>query len=279
MAYFHETSPNLARSRSQAGFSLVEMMIVILVLMIIMGAVFKSINLTQQTSASEQVKLDNTQQAREFIDQITSDLRNAGYPDRRNMSLNIVDPLNQNAAPQNYFTSAYDPYNSPGLVFVGNGSLWFTGNVNGAAGSQAGTANAEIIRYDYVPAGGGTNCPCLRRTEFPRNGGDPVADANNIPANLAPQLEIQGVQNGTNAANAIFTVFDTAGNAIPLPIDFDNNSSQLAGINSINIALTVQSSSRDYTGARPVTTVVSSISLTNTCSGAMVNGQTPQFCK
>ena len=267
-------------SRKQRGFSLLEMMTVIVVLSIIMAAVFKTINLTQQTSASEQVKLDNTQQAREFIDQISSDLRNSGYPYKRNMTLGIVDPQNPNAAPQNVFTSAYDPYNAPGLIYVNNGSLWFTGNVDGAASpTQAGTANVEMVRYDYVGAGGGTNCPCLRRTEFPRNGGDPVTDAGTIPAGLAPQLEIQGVQNGTGAADAIFTVYDTAGNAIPLPIDFDNNAGIIAGINSISIVLTVKSPNRDYTGTYPTTTVVSSISLSNQCSEALVNGQNPAFCQ
>ena len=267
-------------SRNQRGFSLMEMMTVIVVLSVIMGAVFKSINLTQQTSASEQVKLDNTQQAREFIDQITSDLRNAGYPYKRNMTLGIVDPLSQNAAPQNVFTSAYDAYNAPGLIFVNNSSLWFTGNVDGAASAtQAGTANVDIVRYDYVGAGGGTNCPCLRRTEFPRNGGDPVTDAGTIPAGLAPQLEIQGVQNGTGAADAIFTVYDTAGNAVALPIDFGNNAGTIAGINSISIVLTVKSANRDYTGTYPTTTVVSSVALSNECSEALVNGQNPAFCQ
>src|SRR6185369_5463733 len=182
----------LQRCNKQGGFSLIEMMVVMLVLSVIMGAVFLSINQAQKVSTSEQGKLDNTQQAREFIDQITSDLRNSGYPYKRNMSNGTVDPLSPNAAPQNVFNSAFDPYNAPGLIYVDNGSLWFTGNVNGVTGNQAGTANVEIIRYDYAATG--TNCPCLRRTEFTRAGGDPLVDAQTIPAGAPPQLEIQGVQ-------------------------------------------------------------------------------------
>jgi hypothetical protein len=106
-----------------------------------------------------------------------------------------------------------------------------------------------------------------------------VLDAQNIPANVPPQLEIQGVQGGNTVADAIFTVYDTAGNPIPLPIDFTNNAGQLAGINSLKVVLTVQSPYKDYSGGRPVTTVISSIALSNNCSEALVNGQTPAFCK
>ncbi|HTM38836.1 MAG TPA: type II secretion system protein [Terriglobales bacterium] len=267
----------LQRCNKQGGFSLIEMMVVILVLSVIMGAVFLSINQAQKVSTSEQGKLDNTQQAREFIDQITSDLRNSGYPYKRNMSNGTVDPLSPNAAPQNVFNSAFDPYNAPGLIYVDNGSLWFTGNVNGVTGNQAGTANVEIIRYDYAATG--TNCPCLRRTEFTRAGGDPLVDAQTIPAGAPPQLEIQGVQGGNTAADAIFAVYDTAGNRVTLPIDIDTAAGTIAGINSITVTMSVQSPNKDYTGAFPVSTVISTISLWNQCSEALVNGQNPKFCQ
>lgn len=266
---------------TQRGFSLIEMLVVTLVITVIMGSVFKSINITQQASRSQQVKLDLTQQAREFVDQLTHDLRNSGYPYVRNMANGTVDPNNANAAPYNVFTSAYDPYNAPGLIFVDNGSLWFAGDLDGTenyvGGAPQGTAQVKIVRYDYVAAGAGEpGCPCLRRTEFARNGGDPFTDAS-APGAAPAQLEIQGIQNGTSAANAIFTVYDDTGTAIALPINFDSGST-IAGINSLKVVLTVQSSQKDTNGAFPVTTVVSSIALTN-CSEALVNGQTPQYCQ
>jgi len=250
------------------------MMIVMVIITIIMGSVFKSINLTQQTSASQQVKLDLTQQAREFLDQFTRDLRNSGYPYQRNMANATVDPAN---ATYN-FVNATDPYNAPGLIYVDKGSLWFAGSVDGTTGAEAGTAAVKIIRYDYVAGGPGQlGCPCLRRTEFLRNGGDPLTDASNPGAAVA-QLEIQGIQNGGTAANPIFTVYDDTGVAIVLPIDFDNNATTIAGINSLKVALTVQAGQKDSTGVYPVTTVVSSVALTN-CSEAMGSGQTPQYCQ
>lgn len=257
----------------QLGFSLIEMMVVVAVITVIMGAVFKSINLTQQTSTSQQIKLDLTQEARNFVDQITTDFRNAGYPYVRDMANSIVNPNSPNAAPYNTYSSAYDPSNAPGLIYVDSGSLWFAAALDNASGAQAGTANVEIIRYDY--AANGVNCPCLRRTEFPRNGGDPFTDASNPGAAVA-QLEIQGVQNGV-AGNPIFTVYDNAGNPIALPLNW-NSGATIAGINSLKVVLTVQSPQKDNNGFQPITTVISSVALTN-CSEAMVNGQTPQYCQ
>ena len=264
--------------RAERGFSLVELLVVVVVITIIMGSVLKSINLAQQTSASQQVQLDLTQQAREFVDQLTRDLHNLGYPYVRNMANGMVDPNNTNSAPYNTYTSAYDPYNAPGLIYVNNGAPWFAGDIDGtenydASGNPQGTAQVKIVRYDLISTG--NNCPCLRRTEFLRNGGDPYTDAQNL-GSAVQQLEIQGVQNGTSASNAIFTVYDTSGNPITLPIDF-NSGSTIASINSIKVVLTLQSPNKDSTGGYPTTTVVASIALHN-CSEAMVNGQLPPYC-
>jgi len=241
----------------QRGFSLVETMVVVAIITIIMAAVFKSINLTQQTSASQQAKLDLTQQAREFMDQLTRDLRSTGYPNWRNM-----DPTSAGIVTTNQ-------YNAPGLIKIDIGTLWFAGDVDGtenyAAGVPQGVALVKIIRYDLVNAG--PSCPCLRRTEFLRNGGDPVLDASN-PGVAVAQLEIQNVQNGT-AADPIFTAYDpTTGNVVALPVDFTNNATTVAKINSLKVVLAVQSPYKDSTGAFPVTRVVSTISLSN-CSEAL----------
>ena len=252
--------------RRSRGFSLIEMMVVLAVITIIMGAVFRSINLAQRTSTSQQMKLDLTQQARQFVDQLTLDMRNAGYPNQRNLT-KVIDPC---TAGSPVFVSPASTYNAPGLLYVDAGSLWFAGDLDGTSSSTcAGAASVRIVRYDYFATG--TNCPCLRRTEFLRNGGDPLTDAQ-TPGTAAAQLEIQGVQNAN-----IFTVFDDTGTPLPLPLDIDNEATQIANINSIQVLLSVKSVTRDFTGAFPTTTVSSSIALNN-CSDAMGNGQTPAYC-
>jgi prepilin-type N-terminal cleavage/methylation domain-containing protein len=260
------------RNRLQRGFSMIEMMVVMAVITVIMGVVFKSIAATQQTSTSQQVKVDLTEQARQFIDQLTRDLRSAGYPNTRNMAQGSTDPVYAGACPDtttNSVTSPCDPSNGVGLIYLNFNQLWFAGDVDGtsntdAAGNPLGTANVKIIKYDYFAVG--PNCPCLRRSEYLRTTyQDPVTDATNTVA--VDQMEIQGVQNGT-AADPIFTAYDpTTGAAMGWPIDFTNAANQMASMNSLRVVLAIQATSKDSTGAFPITRVVSTIALSN-CSQA-----------
>src|SRR6266498_1965160 len=73
-----------------SGFSLLELMISLAVLLIISAAVFQVINVTTERSSTEQTKLDMFQEAREFMDQMSRDLRLAGYPNPRNITSSVL---------------------------------------------------------------------------------------------------------------------------------------------------------------------------------------------
>ena len=68
------------RARRQAGFSLLELLLVVLLLTIVVAALFAQIERAQVRYRVEDQKLDLTQQEREFIDQFTRDLHQAGFP-------------------------------------------------------------------------------------------------------------------------------------------------------------------------------------------------------
>src|SRR5512146_1738365 len=104
--------------QGQSGFSLIELMVVILLLTIVMGAIFQQIASVQQRSASEQNKLDLLQESREFLDQMTRDLHQAGFPNSRLY------------APGLAAASVNSASNAVGLVKVGVGDLWFEGDIN-----------------------------------------------------------------------------------------------------------------------------------------------------
>lgn len=247
-----------ARERAR-GFSLLETMVVMAVMTIIMGAVFRSIDLTQRTNSSEQVKLDLTQQAREFMDQLSRDLRNVGYPSSRNMWKGSLDSSgNDMSSPQSY-------QNGAGLLYVDYRSLYIAGDVDGTANAD-GTAQVKIIKYTYVQDG--PNCPCLRRTEYLRSGYvDPYTDA--LGTAFQPQMEIQGVQNGTSWTDAIFTAYDsTTQQPILVAVDELNNGTTVAKINSMRVVLAVQSPYKDSTGAYPFIRVVSTVALHNCTQAA-----------
>src|SRR5579864_1115914 len=99
---------------SQSGFTLVELLVSLLILMIVSGAVFEQINRMQKRSASEATKLDQTQQARDFLDQTVRDLHMSGYP---SASMYTNPPANS-------------PLVANGLVSVSPTQLVFEGDVN-----------------------------------------------------------------------------------------------------------------------------------------------------
>src|SRR6266571_2782029 len=84
---------NLAR-RVQHGFSLIEMLIAVLVMAIVSAGILAQMDIAQQRGYSEQVKLDNFQEARDFVDQFFRDINQIGYPNSR-----LIDSASPSWAP------------------------------------------------------------------------------------------------------------------------------------------------------------------------------------
>src|SRR5438552_1510953 len=61
-------------ARRHAGFSLIELMIVVILVMAISGVILQVINMAGSRSVTEQAKTDVFQEAREFMDQMSRDL-------------------------------------------------------------------------------------------------------------------------------------------------------------------------------------------------------------
>src|SRR5213596_2401140 len=110
---FKQEKVGTRREITIRGFSLMELLIVLIILLITAGAIFQVINLSMERSSTEQTKLDMFQEAREFMDQMSRELRQAGYPNPRN-----VDPslLTQNPLRKDKDAAA-------GLVKVNTGDL------------------------------------------------------------------------------------------------------------------------------------------------------------
>src|SRR5262245_19189343 len=234
------------KTDNQRGFSLAELLIVIIVLMLVLAAIFQVIVMASARSASEQAKLDMFQEAREFMDQMSRDLRQAGYPSTRNFSDGVPITPAQN-----------DPRVAAGLVKVDEGELWFEGDVDG-------TGQVSVVHYWLDPSTT-NNCPCLKRSQLAKVAGNPITGQ----TTPAYQTEVQNVQN-TNIFSA-FIKFQT-GTPLTLPIAYDTDATTIAGVDTIQAVLTVQSTHMDaQTRTKPVSTLAVTVKLNN-CSLA-TNGE------
>lgn len=245
----------LTRARRRTGndgFTLIEVMITMLILSIIMGAVFQQIRIASQRSTAEQQKLDMFQEAREFMDQMGRDIRNAGFPNQHNFNATAAGSAATNAQ---------------GIMYVGPGDIWFEGDVDGSG-------TVSFVKY-HLDTSTTNNCPCLRRSVISKaswsSGG-----ADNFT------VEVQGVQNtGTTSwqtANPIFQFFDKNGGQLDLSgysasnysIDATNASTstadiqKLAMINRVKIQLSVQAQYADLqTQLKPIITLNSTVMIYN----------------
>jgi hypothetical protein len=214
----------------------------------ISAAVFSIINLSTERSSTEQTKLDMFQEAREFMDQMTRDLRQAGYPNARNYAPGILaSPVTE------------DSRAAVGIVMIGTGELWFEGDVDG-------TGTVSVVHY-YLDTSTTNGCPCLKRSQLPKVTGNPYT-AQTTPSY---QIEVQGVRN-TN----IFSAYNN-GTAQTLPVDFNSNADEIAALDTIQAVLSLEAATVDpKTHQKPATSLVTTVRLNN-CSLAASGQQTSCF--
>src|SRR5579872_6753241 len=114
----------------ERGFTLIEMMIVIAILATVTGGIFLQLNTAQQRINTEQTKVDNFDEARDFVDQFFRDINQIGYPNQR--MVNFLSPT--------LATAWQDSRVAVGLVKIDANSIWFEGDVSG-------TGQVQSIQY------------------------------------------------------------------------------------------------------------------------------------
>jgi len=257
------------RSRPlQHGFSLIELIIVMALLVIIAAAILLQVRTAQQRAAFERTQIDMFQEAREFMDQISRDVRQVGYPNPRNFDA-VRLPASATAVNTTTTPSTPIPSSSPvaavGLVYVGDYDLWFQGGID-----DSGNVLYTQYHYDSSTTGG---CPCLKRSQQVRSG-TPGSETANYTSEVQNVVVTTGVP--------IFSYFANGGTvnikdlpvspAVSLPLQWDNSfgatNANLASIDTVVFQLTVQSPYRDLkTNLAPTTTLYSTIKINN-CSQA-----------
>ena len=191
MKLFRQTSAPL-----QAGFSLLELLIVCAILSIVMIAIVRGIDTTVQRSEAEQTKVDLTQAGREFVDEFERDLHQAGYPNCRM----VTTAGSATACPADYSAggqaAAKNPALAVGLAYVSSTKIIFEGAMDG-------TGTVYSVQYKLVDAAGNNppaSCPCiLQRSEQPK---DPAAATLPLAQPTFFSQELQNVVNSGQPAGA-----------------------------------------------------------------------------
>ena len=179
------------KRRMQAnGFSLIEMMISMMVLMTVLGVIMTALAQLQRRNSAENAKMDITQSTREFVDQAVRDLHQVGFPSA-NMFNAPVSPAMNNA------------YIAAGLVNVTSNTVQFEGDVDSNGTVQSVTI--EVVGSDGVTVGG--TCPCtLKRGRVDKIAGSPFqqpAGAQNVPTYYS--------ELGNVVTTSVFTAYDQYG--------------------------------------------------------------------
>lgn len=213
----------------EKGFTIIELMFTVAILTVVVGVVVQGLTRLMQRNTIETTKVDLTQESREFMDQIVSDIHQAGYPD-----LKTFDPATK---PLGYA----DPgVATPGLVSATQSSLQFEGDVDGT-----GTVSEVFIQL--VPANG--PCPCtIQRGAVSKA----LWQGGTLPSYYT---EVTNVNN-TN----IFQGYDNAGNNIPLVGAIPVGSANLA---AVEITLSVRATSPDTNGIYPIINMSTSAKIHN----------------
>ena len=241
----------------QCGFSLLELLLVIAILSLIVGAVFSQMGDAQRRLNAEEMKLGDFQEARDFVDQFFRDINQAGTPNIR-----MYDPTQITF---NTTNNTYDSRLAIGLVSIDNNSITFEGSVNG-------TGTVQSVTYK-INGSGGTTCPlCLQRSQIDKKDGNPVTGQN------APDwgTEINDVTNNTTTF-PIFRYYQYDGTQItslPQDINSTTGANIIANVKTIQINLTIRNPKiiDQKTGLPIETSFEGEVSLNN-CSMASVGQQ------
>lgn len=292
------TGPTGPTSRqAEAGFTLLELVMVCAILTIVLGAVFNGMDQVTKRSQVEQTKVDLTQAGREFVDEFERDVHQAGYPNCRMVATAGVVSSCPSDPVTNLFLDPVrtNPAVAVGLVHVDSTQVVFEGDVDGSG--VVSTVKYQLVDSAGIPVSQSTGtCPCKVQRSQVRKGQNDTFSLELENVVNSGQSTTAGVYSGgltidgsttwgeTNDAYyaavsafkdfPVFQAYDQQGLIVPLPQDLlvsgNRLNCQATYTNCIKtIRLTINLLANGLTGVdlqngtRPVTTLVGDARLVN----------------
>jgi prepilin-type N-terminal cleavage/methylation domain-containing protein len=197
------------------GYTLLELMVSLFILAAVTGTVFEQINRMQRKSGSEAMKIDLSQQAREFVNQTVRDLHMSGYP---NASMYSNPPAGSNLV-------------ATGLVSVSPTQILFEGDVN-----NNGTVYSVNIYY-VLNDSNDPNCPCIRRGAVAKIPGDSLHQPTSPTYTETSHVFPPGTGGGQSGED-LFAYYDQNGDPVDVGSGVDLSSAD--GVNTISKIRTVK---------------------------------------
>ena len=265
------------RAADETGFTLIETMVTLGVLVMVLGIVFSYIGRLQRVYRAEETKVDATQETRTLLDSMERELHQAGFPGHKMWGPNVLNLPVFN-----------DARNAVGVVKISPSDLWFEGDTDN-------DGRVESIRYTLMDAAGNpvtaaSTCPCnLRRSQVLKlDATAPTAQATNYVVALDSVLNSGGVgaggaalaltgnttfSSGNTVANdvlyaayktpAIFTAYDQSGNVVAAT-DIATNPSAISSIRTIAININLRTVLNDMQiNMRPALSMRATVKLNN----------------
>jgi type II secretory pathway pseudopilin PulG len=170
---------SVTRFSAEQGFSLIELVVSVAILMLVIGVAVKGLTDMQRIDFAQHEQTDAVQETRDFIDQMVRDLHDVGYPPR---VVFVNKPL-----------CVGDPRISCSIMSFSSTQLEYEGDLDGT-----GTVYHVWVQLQPGP---GNTCPCvLQRGVVTKT----AYIANNTPTYFT---QVNGVLNsGDGAGNATYTI-------------------------------------------------------------------------
>lgn len=221
--------------RAAGGFSLIELMVSLALLGVVVGAALGLTNKLVVTNTHVSNDVDMMQQGRQFMDQISSDIHQSGYPSYR-MFDQSTSPAASNYAGSSTTTS--------GVIAASSTQLQFEGDVD-----NSGTVSEVYLQL--VASGGGTcsTPPCILQRGT-------ITKASYLAGGTPSYYtEMSGVMN-----TDVFTYWTYDGTQVTSL----STAADLANIRAVRIKLNVESRRKDTAnGSYSVTTLTTEAKLSN----------------
>lgn len=215
-----KTSRDRKQKVSAAGFSLIELLVVVAMISLVLIPILVQVDQVQQRSVAEQDKMSDFEQARDFLAQLSRDARQMGYPNVHNFDTTAgtwQSPL------------INDSRLAVGLIKLTSSEMDFGGDVN-----QSGSVSV----LSYKINGDSLCATCMERAQVAKTNGNPLTQVTNIAATSYIQ-EVQNVKNATSTTAPIFSAYDASGTQITLPVDITSDPTDTARVRLIKLNLSV----------------------------------------